>query len=299
MRKVTLCFLLFISVLSFASQNQSSLLKYGPVAKNEFLWQIAINVRPSFDVSIQQVMYGIYEKNRDKFLRNNIEVAKPGVYLYIPSYKNIKSINKKKAFKFFSQLNKSKVLAVVKSTNKKSIKLSKAFLLNSIGVYIEKLDNQYQNGFSNISSRVDGVSTAIGNLEKKVNANFKSIQKKTVNRGTLVNKIINFVNSNRIVSIVIMVLLLWSFLLTVIISKISFSVNRNSFNKDKEIDNNQDEKSEYDFMGSKEGIPAQLNLAKAYIDMGNKEGAKEILVKVMKDGNKSQQKEARKILYEL
>lgn len=53
---------------------------------------------------------------------------------------------------------------------------------------------------------------------------------------------------------------------------------------------------EYDLMNSAEGIPAKLNLARAYIEMGNKSEAQNILQEVLKQGNEEQQKEAKALL---
>lgn len=53
---------------------------------------------------------------------------------------------------------------------------------------------------------------------------------------------------------------------------------------------------EYDLMNSTEGIPAKLNLARAYIEMGNKGEAHNILQEVLKQGNEAQQKEAKILL---
>lgn len=53
---------------------------------------------------------------------------------------------------------------------------------------------------------------------------------------------------------------------------------------------------EYDLMNSTEGIPAKLNLARAYIEMENKGEAHNILQEVLKQGNEAQQKEAKILL---
>lgn len=59
---------------------------------------------------------------------------------------------------------------------------------------------------------------------------------------------------------------------------------------------NIEEQGEYDLMNSAEGIPAKLNLARAYIEMGNKNEAHHILQEVLKCGNEEQQKEAQMLL---
>ena len=58
----------------------------------------------------------------------------------------------------------------------------------------------------------------------------------------------------------------------------------------------EDTESEYDFMGSNEGIPAKLDLARAYIDMDDKKSARKVLAEVTKKGNKEQQQAAQELL---
>ena len=58
------------------------------------------------------------------------------------------------------------------------------------------------------------------------------------------------------------------------------------------IATDEDDASEYDYMGSDEAIPAKLDLARAYMDMGEGNTAQVILEEVLKKGNNDQQAEA-------
>jgi FimV-like protein len=60
-----------------------------------------------------------------------------------------------------------------------------------------------------------------------------------------------------------------------------------------------DTKNEYDFMGSSEGIPAQLDLARAYIAMENYKDARKVLAQVMTKGDANQQQQAKALLMEI
>lgn len=60
-----------------------------------------------------------------------------------------------------------------------------------------------------------------------------------------------------------------------------------------------DEKDEYDFMGSEEGIPAKLDLARAYIAMQDVPAAKSVLVEILNKGSERQQQQAEELLAEL
>lgn len=56
---------------------------------------------------------------------------------------------------------------------------------------------------------------------------------------------------------------------------------------------------EYDYLGSQEGVSAKLDLARAYIDMGNTEQASQVLEDVINHGNEDQRLAARKILADI
>ena len=57
--------------------------------------------------------------------------------------------------------------------------------------------------------------------------------------------------------------------------------------------------TDYDFMGSKESIPAKLDLARAYIDMADKKSARKVLKEIIAQGNAKQRKEAEKLLTQI
>ena len=59
------------------------------------------------------------------------------------------------------------------------------------------------------------------------------------------------------------------------------------------------EDDEYDYIGSSDGIPMKLNLAKAYCEMGHDEKAKKTLAEVVAKGNHSQKIEAKNLLAEI
>ncbi|MCX7121278.1 MAG: hypothetical protein NTZ67_05845 [Gammaproteobacteria bacterium] len=63
--------------------------------------------------------------------------------------------------------------------------------------------------------------------------------------------------------------------------------------------NNGHEKSEYDFMGTNEAIPAKLDLARSYIAMGNHHDAKMELKIVVQKGNEEQKMIAEALLHKI
>lgn len=65
------------------------------------------------------------------------------------------------------------------------------------------------------------------------------------------------------------------------------------------FNNNMDGDDEYNFMASKEAIPAKLNLARAYQEMGDLQSAIEVLEEVIKEGNSAQNQEAQRMLHKI
>lgn len=61
-------------------------------------------------------------------------------------------------------------------------------------------------------------------------------------------------------------------------------------------DEDKDLEDEYDFINSAEGIPAKLDLARAYIDMDDVESAKDVLQEVITRGNSLQIQQAKQLL---
>jgi FimV-like protein len=79
-----------------SSSNTSSQSLYGPVRRNDNLWQISKRYR-SKGVTMSQVMMSIYQNNRPAFEGNNINRLRAGVRLNIPSTTRISAIDKQKA----------------------------------------------------------------------------------------------------------------------------------------------------------------------------------------------------------
>ncbi|HHC75284.1 MAG TPA: hypothetical protein ENK78_09440 [Thiothrix sp.] len=65
---------------------------YGPVKKNQTLWDIASRHRPSEAINTQQMMLAIHRANPKAFVKNNINALKAGAILYLPSLSEIEAI---------------------------------------------------------------------------------------------------------------------------------------------------------------------------------------------------------------
>ena len=63
-----------------------------------------------------------------------------------------------------------------------------------------------------------------------------------------------------------------------------------------DLDGPDDSPSASGGLGGPSAVATKLELAKAYIEIGDSDGAKEILAEVAREGNAAQQNEAKKIL---
>jgi FimV-like protein len=67
---------------------------YGPTKENETLWDIASRLRPSANVTVQQMMLALREKNPEAFNANNINTLQKNVYLTLPTQAEINHYSK-------------------------------------------------------------------------------------------------------------------------------------------------------------------------------------------------------------
>ena len=65
--------------------------EYGVTGPGDTLWTIAMKVRPSEDVSVQQTMLALQRANPEAFINNNINLLKAGHVLRIPDMSEIRA----------------------------------------------------------------------------------------------------------------------------------------------------------------------------------------------------------------
>jgi pilus assembly protein FimV len=70
---------------------------YGPVRRDETLWSLAKNLRPSADIGIEQMMIALQRANPDAFADNNINNLHAGVTLKVPDRDAILALSKRQA----------------------------------------------------------------------------------------------------------------------------------------------------------------------------------------------------------
>ncbi|BAZ93946.1 TfP pilus assembly protein FimV [Thiohalobacter thiocyanaticus] len=71
--------------------------EYGPVQRNDTLWNIAEKVRPDAGVSMQQTMLGLVRANPEAFQHGNVNSLKAGHVLRVPSREEFTSISQAEA----------------------------------------------------------------------------------------------------------------------------------------------------------------------------------------------------------
>lgn len=75
---------------------------YGPVGKNDTLWEIALAVRPDSSVSVHQTMLALQRLNPDAFINGNINLIKKGQVLRVPDATEVNSVSKSEAVRQFN-----------------------------------------------------------------------------------------------------------------------------------------------------------------------------------------------------
>jgi pilus assembly protein FimV len=80
-----------------AAAPASSADSYGPVRRNDTLWDIAKRTRPGNDISMDQMMHALLRENPHAFMNNNINRLKAGVTLDIPDRNTINTITASEA----------------------------------------------------------------------------------------------------------------------------------------------------------------------------------------------------------
>lgn len=80
---------------------------FGPTGASDTLWSIASSVRPSANVTTQQVMLAIQDLNPDAFIGNNINLLKRGQVLRIPSLDQVQERSRAEALRQVAAQNQA------------------------------------------------------------------------------------------------------------------------------------------------------------------------------------------------
>ena len=272
------------------------------IQPGDTLWSIAYKNRPGDQFTMDQMMIALVQNNHDLF-SGNINDIKEGV-VEIPSENFISLVPSDSIFSEDSlslyQLDKNAILTEKKinlNLNEKadiSYESSEADSFNhnvNIRLDIAQDDNELS-----ISERKTSQNETINNadFQKKISNETDQDEKKLAIKSSdntpeakviVKNKSLNFRKLLQIIDN------FWALIVlgAVLVLFILFSIVKKFKNEKKSI-------AELESSISDNEIATKLDLARAYVDMGEPDGAYEILDEVISKGNKSQQLLAKKLL---
>lgn len=275
------------------SQNSMALQKYyGPTTPDERLWNIANFTRPSNEVSTQQMALAIFKANPKAF-NKNMNMLYTGVRLRIPNYEEIQKINNNPIE--FVQSQQPTVNTVLYQQE-----------IADLNQQIKEMKQQTDNRLTNLEVSHDSIHHQLNGVANRVNAIFNTVAL----HGESINKLVDDMNHTILkrkhmtqIALSLSEIILGSIvvILLAMIVGLTYSLFRQKPSpqtspkpqKTKPLD---DEEDEYDFINSAEGIPAKLNLARAYIEMENRESALKILEEVLAEGSQEHKNLATKLI---
>ena len=272
------------------------------IQPGDTLWSIAYKNRPGDQFTMDQMMIALVQNNHDLF-SGNINDIKEGV-VEIPSENFISLVPSDSIFSEDSlslyQLDKNATLTEKKinlNLNEKadiSYESSEADSFNhnvNIRLDIAQDDNELS-----ISERKTSQNETINNadFQKKISNETDQDEKKLAIKSSdntpeakviVKNKSLNFRKLLQIIDN------FWALIVlgTVLVLFILFNIMKKFKNEKKLIADLENSISDNE-------IATKLDLARAYVDMGEPDGAYEILDEVISKGNKSQQLLAKKLL---
>jgi pilus assembly protein FimV len=291
MRKFILLFIIF-STAALAGQPVA----YGPTNDNDQLWQIAVSLRPNTSVTVEQTMLAILKANPDAFVDGNAYRLKSGYVLSIPTTDVIRQVSAESAAKKIEKQHNI-FLGVNTESNKeiakKEVKVYKS-MVEEFEQKMEATSQQYQERLGTIEQQNQELKVKIKEVDSNLNDLRQEIKKEHEERSKhhqifslsgllhsyehLVN---NFFSADelKLLAALAFVLIIWWSLL--------------HYRRSKQ---GETKKPNYDFMSGEEGMNAKLDLARAYIDMSDKESARKVLAEVRGFGNNKQKAEAEELL---
>lgn len=81
-----------------AAAQPASAQKYGPVRRGETLGKIARSLKPA-DISLEQMLAGLYRGNPNAFVNNNMNLLKVGATLQVPDKQELAAVSQQEALK--------------------------------------------------------------------------------------------------------------------------------------------------------------------------------------------------------
>jgi len=262
------------------------------IQPGDTLWSIAFKNRPGDDLSMDQTMIAFYQMNYE-FFAENIDDIKQGL-VKIPTRDFIGQIESDSIFNtndlslYKEQVDERNISLrdnIINQSNNENILSSKTTSANknfelAIDPQIEASDNTTSEKEDRIETPPEALKevqeNTLGKLDTKPSLPVKVIYKKS---NSNFNQIIEFIDT------------FWA-LLSLSVALIAFIV----WGILSRYKSEQSSVIELEQSIAMNEIATKLDLARAYVDMGEPDGAYEILEEVLEHGDKSQKQLAKKLI---
>lgn len=300
---------------------------YGPTTNSDTLWHIASELQPSSDISVQQVMIGLFNHNRDAFYSSNINALESDKVLNLPSLDVLSSIPRERAYMEVVKQNRQwqhvkrwhvkskkiknqKIIKNIESVELKPVELSPlpepvatpavtvtpqpeadSAMQTKIDELAEKL-NAIEAKNNMMQGQVDLVVEQIATVEQNVEQLKESVSKNKPNFFGSFKMLQQYSDQLGLQPEQLLFCIFSIVIVIFIFVLISCLLPR----RRRICEINNKNKEEYNPMEGRDGIVSKLNLARTYIDMGKKAEAQTMLNEILLNGNPSEQIEARELL---
>ena len=262
------------------------------IQSGDTLWSIAFKNRPGDDLSMDQTMIAFYQMNY-KFFAENIDDIKQGV-VKIPTRDFISQIESDSIFNtndlalYKEQVNERNISLrdnIINQSNNENILSTKTTSANS--TFELATDPQIEAGDNTTREKEDRVETPPEVLEEVQEGILEKINTKPSLPVKVIYKKSNS-NFNQIIEFIDTFWALLSLSIALIVFIVWGILSRYKSEKSSVIELEQS-------IAMNE-IATKLDLARAYVDMGEPDGAYEILEEVLEHGDKSQKQLAKKLI---
>jgi FimV-like protein len=290
--------LISLVILVFFASSALAQAVYGPTKAREDLWHVASHIQKAHPkTTVQQWMVGLYQSNTEAFSRSNMNGLMAGVTLQLPQLSQVVSLQQNTAVKVLAQHNRAWRRgsgAVAISGGRDSIKVGNI----GIRAHLASMDQQ-----------ISSLSQAFTSLQQHLNGQYADLSSESLQLqrqlGLLRNNMValnmdvapfpanddpmsfaslwSHTKSQWFAPSSLKVASVAAFLLLLLMVWILWSPRTEPICIKENAEDDLDLGDEYDFMSSAEGIPAKLDLARAYMDMDDMDSARGVLQEVMRE----------------
>jgi pilus assembly protein FimV len=148
---------------------------YGPVRRDDTLWSLAKNLRPSADIGIEQMMIALQRANPDAFADNNINNLHAGVTLKVPDRDAILAVSKRQAraearqqFKEWSDKRNAAKAVARQPDTEMSVQQDEAVVETEAQLKLTPPEGEMATGSASGSEAGDSEASGEGNIRQQL-----------------------------------------------------------------------------------------------------------------------------------